>query len=342
LDHVQDIAKFLPTFALNREIGQLAERIRFRYLFSMAKWRGFGGATDFWKYSIESTTLMTGLAPYVPTLRLIASVAPVIIHPAVFAKMAATMDDVAGGRIGINIVSAGNPGEYTQMGLYPDNFEDFRYDYTEEWLMLVKRLWREDSVTHAGRYFTLEDCESWPKPLQDPLPIVCATSSERGYRFIAEQCTDGFFGGTSIAQKKATSLRIKEVAAEHGRSVRTHTLVMLIQGDSDSEAQRIYDHYRDGADLEAIASVYGKRAGSAERYADERARLFYGGVPFIGGPESVAAMIEELSLEGKLDGMMFVFPDFIEGLSRFGENVMPLLRRRGIIAASEPRAASPV
>src|ERR1700719_2838485 len=140
--------QFLPSFALNRDICQLAERIGFSYVFSMAKWRGFGGEVEFWKYSIESMILMTGLAGVAPRLRLIASVAPALIHPAVFAKMAATMDDVCGGRLGINIVSAANKGEYVQMGLYPDNFEEFRYDYTDEWLTLVKRLWTEPSVTY--------------------------------------------------------------------------------------------------------------------------------------------------------------------------------------------------
>ena len=96
--------QFLPTYALNREICAVAERIGFSYVFSMAKWRGFGGETDFWKYSIESMTLMAGLAPVTQNLRLIGSVAPALIHPAVFAKTAATLDDIAGGRLGINIV----------------------------------------------------------------------------------------------------------------------------------------------------------------------------------------------------------------------------------------------
>ena len=37
--------QFLPTYALNREISALAKRIGFSYVFSMAKWRGFGGET---------------------------------------------------------------------------------------------------------------------------------------------------------------------------------------------------------------------------------------------------------------------------------------------------------
>jgi pyrimidine oxygenase len=334
--------QFLPSFALNRDICRLAERIGFNYVFSMAKWRGFGGEIEFWKYSIESMILMTGLATVTPRLRLIASVAPTLIHPAVFAKMAATMDDICGGRLGINIVSAANKGEYTQMGLYPDNFEDFRYDYTDEWVTLVKRLWFEPSVSFKGNYFTLDDCQSFPKPVQSTVPIVCATSSERGFRFIAEHCTDGFFGGTSLESKKVRSKRIKEVAGERGRNVRTHTLISLILGDTDADAQRILEHYQAGADEEAIESIYSKRAGSKpedritilrDRFAHDRTRIFYGGLPFVAGPQRVADMLEELIVDGNVDGVMFVFPDFIDGLQRFDELVKPLLCRRGLVEA---------
>lgn len=337
--------QFLPSYAHCRDICLLAEQIGFNYAFSMGKWRGFGGDVEFWKYSIESLTLITGLAPAVPRLRLIASVAPALIHPAVFAKMASTMDDVCGGRLGINIVSAANKGEYTQMGLYPDNFEDFRYEYTEEWVSLVKRLWSEESVTHKGKYFELDDCQSFPQPRQKTVPIVCATSSERGFKFISDHCTDGFFGGTSLDSKKARSKRIKEVAATDGKSVRTHTMAMLILGDSDADAERILKHYQDGADEKAIESIYSKRAGTKpaerneilrDRFENAGTRIFYGGLPFVAGPQRVADMIEELVVDGDLDGMMFVFPDFIEGLKRFDQLVMPLLRKKGL----QPRASA--
>lgn len=332
--------QFLPTFALNRDVSMLAERIGFDYVFSMAKWRGFGGATNFWRHSIESTMLMAGLAGYVPRLRLIASVAPALIHPAVFAKMAATMDDITGGRLGINIVSAGNPGEYMQMGLYPENFESFRYDFTEEWLEIVKRLWTEDSVSYDGRYFQLKDCESFPKPLQATVPIVCATSSERGYRFVAERCTDGFFGGGNLEAQRARSRRIKEVGEEYGRPIRTHTQCMLILGESDAAAQRMYDHYLEGADREAMAQIF--KTGAGERYDAKDTRLFYGGAPVVAGPERAADAIEQIAADGLIDGILFCFPDFIEGLTLFGESVMPILRRRGLVNDIPSNVTSPV
>src|ERR1041385_5756950 len=91
--------QYMPTFELNRNTAQLAEKIGFDYVFSMAKWTGYGGATHFWDYSVESFTLMSALAPVTTNLRLVASVAPILIHPAIVAKMAATLDDISGGRL---------------------------------------------------------------------------------------------------------------------------------------------------------------------------------------------------------------------------------------------------
>jgi len=52
--------QYAPSFAMNKEITLLAERLGFDYVFSMSKWRGFGGATHFWESTLESMTLMTG------------------------------------------------------------------------------------------------------------------------------------------------------------------------------------------------------------------------------------------------------------------------------------------
>jgi pyrimidine oxygenase len=204
----------------------------------------------------------------------------------------------------------------------------------------VKRLWTEDNVTLNGKYFKLDECQSFPKPVQQLPPVVCATTSERGYQFVAEHCTAALFGGRDAEDQKKISRRIKEVAASYGRDdVRTHTLINLVQGDSDADAQKILKHYQDGADHEAIENVYRLRARGQsehraatvrERYESNLNRLFYAGIPFVGGPDRVANMIEELAVDGDLDGFLFIFPDFVDGLTRFDDQVMPLLRSRGL------------
>jgi pyrimidine oxygenase len=332
--------QYRPTFALNRQIAALAEEIGFDYLFSMAKWRGFGGETEFWQYSLESMTLMAALAPLTSEVKLIASISPTLIHPAIFAKTAATLDDISDGRLVVNIVSAANRDEYAQMSLYPENFESYRYPYTEEWLDVVKLLWSsEQRVSYMGKYFSLHDCESWPKPVQKPSPpVVCATSSEAGFQFVAKHCEYAFLSGNNLERVKALSLQAKRVGREHGRAIKTQLLVHLCLDDSEEKAKARFEHYFAGADLEAIANVYHLRSRD---WGPERAavllerfqywgRLFYGGFPFVGGPESTARFLEELAVQGEVDGMVLTFPDFLEGLHLFQEHVMPLLRQRGV------------
>jgi len=330
--------QYMPTYEMNRQISVLAERVGFDYVFSMAKWRGFGGDTRFWDYSLESTMLMASLAPATTELRLIASIAPSLVHPAVYAKMASTLDDISHGRLVVNIVSAGNKDEYAQMGLYPENFESFRYEYTQEWLEVCKRLWTEDRVTHAGKYFTLEECESWPKPRQTPLPVVCATASETGFHFVGEHCDYAFLGANTVERVKELSLSAKAIGKEHGHEIKTQVLVIAVLGNTEAEAQQMFNHYWDGADAEAISNVYRLRVRDKvldratvmrERY-ESSGRLFYGGFPFVGGPESAAAFIEDLVTNGHVDGLVFSFQDYFDGLNTFHDRVLPLLRLRGV------------
>src|SRR5687767_2380844 len=79
--------QYRPTYALNRQVCQLAEGLGFEYVFSMAKWGGLDGATEYWNYTLESLALTAALATQTERLRLVASVSPLLAHPAIVAKM---------------------------------------------------------------------------------------------------------------------------------------------------------------------------------------------------------------------------------------------------------------
>ncbi|MBM2811322.1 MAG: hypothetical protein HW416_2081 [Chloroflexi bacterium] len=331
--------QYMPTWELNRDITLLAEEIGFDYVFSMAKWGGNGGKTHFWDYTIESFTLMSALAPLTHRLQLIGSISPTLMHPAVFAKMAVTLDHISNGRFTLNIVSAGNIREYTQMGLYPEDFESFRYEYTEEWIRIAKKLWSEPSVTFKGKYFSLDDCRSDPKPIQQPHPpIVCATNSERGMQFVVDECDAIFVGGTTERIRPMTQ-KLHQMAEEAGRSVKTHALILLIMADTDAEAQALFDHYREGADWEAMAFVYLRKSAedgwdstevreqlNAPRYISYQTPIY------IGGPQTIADAITDLAVNGGADGLVLTFHDYIDGLQRMHRDVMPILKSRGLLS----------
>src|SRR5207237_4022232 len=78
-----------PSYQDLLEISLLADEIGMDYVFSMLKWRGFGGKIEYWDASFESFSLMAALAAATKRVDLIATVNPLLFHPAVMAKMAA-------------------------------------------------------------------------------------------------------------------------------------------------------------------------------------------------------------------------------------------------------------
>ncbi|HUC17964.1 MAG TPA: LLM class flavin-dependent oxidoreductase, partial [Acetobacteraceae bacterium] len=230
--------QYMPSWELNRLNAVIAEAAGFDFLLSMVKWRGFGGVTNHWDYSLESFTLMAALAAATTRIQLYASVAIPTIHPAVIAKMATTIDDISRGRFGVNIVSGWNKLEYQQMGLWQgDEYFKYRYEYATEYLEVLRKLWATGRTSYKGRFFELEDCKSLPRPSRE-LPIICAGQSERGLRFTAQHADYSFLGGQddTLADLGRLNAKLQGVAAEFGRKVGAYVLLTVIAEETDAAA----------------------------------------------------------------------------------------------------------
>src|SRR3954466_12844298 len=71
--------QYKPSFDLNREVVQRAERFGFDFALSMIKLHGFGGPSQFWAYNLESFTLMAGLAAVTSHIQLFVNSSHTII-----------------------------------------------------------------------------------------------------------------------------------------------------------------------------------------------------------------------------------------------------------------------
>ncbi|WP_420597152.1 pyrimidine utilization protein A [Deinococcus sp.] len=331
--------QYMPSFELNKAVTLAAERHGFEFVLSMVKLRGFGGKTEFWDYNLESFTLMAGLAAVTSKIQLYASVATLTLHPAMVARMAVTIDDISGGRFGINIVSGWNRSEYAQMGMWPgDEHYAGRYDYASEYVQIMKELWSTGVSNFKGQYFQLDDCRLLPKPSHD-IPLVCAGASERGMAFCAEYGDHNFM----IADTEGTNLRafnetLGAIAEKAGRKIGTYALYTVILADTDEEARQREQHYRDGADLDAIAFMTGQAnldtAGTTAQVITQLQGVTFMGIGLlVGSPATVAREIDRLAEIPGTSGMMLTFDDFVLGVERFGAEVMPLLRCRQAVAA---------
>src|ERR1044071_6764133 len=133
--------QYMPTFELNKEITQKAEKYGFDFALSMIKLRGFGGKSQFWEHNLESFTLMAGLAAVTKRIKLFATAATLTMPAPIVARMASTIDSIAPGRFGINLITGWQKAEYDQMGLWPgEEHYKTRYDYLAEYAQILREL----------------------------------------------------------------------------------------------------------------------------------------------------------------------------------------------------------
>ena len=119
-------------------------------------------------------------------------------QPALFAKQAANIDNIASGRLALNVVSSWWADEATQYGLAFDAHDD-RYARTSEWLTVVDGLWTEPRFSHDGQHYHLKDAICEPKPVASPRPTIYAGGeSEAAKTMIAAQCDAYVMHGDSV------------------------------------------------------------------------------------------------------------------------------------------------
>jgi pyrimidine oxygenase len=319
------------SFDLNRRAIVLAERLGLDFALTMMKWRGFGGPSDHWGSALESMMLMAALSQSTSRIQVWCTVHTLLHNPAVAAKMVATLDHVSNGRAGLNIVSGSYHDEFEQMGAWRDDLDhDQRYALAGEWITAVKRLWTEPRVDLAGDYFRLQNCVSEPKPLHHPT-LVCAGISDVGLRLTAQHADAAFVSGKDEAEIGARSRRAKELGREFGRTIRTLTYCTIISGATDEAADARVRHYREGRDLatvEGMAQGYShnpRRDGQANTIV-LRAQQTFMTMVLAGSPATLRRKIADSIRNADLDGMMFIFPDFIADQEFFGAEVLPGLR----------------
>ncbi len=253
--------------------------------------------------------------------------------------MATTVDSIAEGRFGINIVSGWQKAEYDQMGLWPgDDYFAHRYDYSTEYVQVMKELWTTGESNLKGRFFTMSDCAMKPLPSTD-IKIVAAGQSGRGMEFAAQYADYNFVLGSGINTPGAcaqTCAKLVEAAAKTGRDVGSYVLFMVIADETDEIAHAKWQTYRAGADVDALWWMADQGAKDAKADASGTAatmNLPEGAVNFnmgtlVGSYASVARMLDEMEgIEG-CKGIMLTFDDFLIGMDQFGQRIQPLMASR--------------
>jgi alkanesulfonate monooxygenase SsuD/methylene tetrahydromethanopterin reductase-like flavin-dependent oxidoreductase (luciferase family) len=131
----------------------------------------------------EPWTLLSALAAATSRVELGTLVLSTSFRPAgMLAKMAATADDVSGGRVILGLGCGWHEPEYTAFG-YPF---DHRVGRFEDALRIIAPLLRGERVTYDGPYQGVREAKIDPPLVRPRLPVLVAAKGERMLRLTAE------------------------------------------------------------------------------------------------------------------------------------------------------------
>ncbi|SDL03798.1 alkanesulfonate monooxygenase [Pseudomonas delhiensis] len=342
---------FLPTHGDGHYLGtsQGARPVSLNYLRQIAQAAdglGYHGVLIPTGRSCEdSWVIASALAPLTERLRYLVAIRPGIISPTVSARMAATLDRLSGGRLLINVVTGGDPDENRGDGIHLSHAE--RYEVTDEFLRIWRRVLQGESVDFAGKHIQVENAKALYPPIQKPYPpLYFGGSSEAAHELAAEQLDVYLTWGEPPAAVAAKIADVRQRAARHGREVkfgiRLHVIVRPTEEEAWKAADQLIEHISDDT-IAAAQQSFSRFDSEGQRrmaalHGGRRDRLVVApnlwagvglvrggaGTALVGNPQQVAERIREYADLG-IDSFIFSGYPHLEEAYRFAELVFPLL-----------------
>lgn len=284
------------------------------------------------KDQIEAWTASAALAALTSRIEILAAIKPLLYHPVVLAKMALQIENISGGRFGFNLVNAWNRAEFEKAGI-PFGAHDARYAYGREWISIVERLLRGESVTHAGENFHVTDYRLTPADLYRARPRIYLGGESEAARALAADHADVFFiNGQPIEDVEAMIADLRR-RPRRGAPLSFGLAAFVIARDSEREAQDYYRHLlalaeRDAAAKTEQAARTDSNVVMIKTFAKSPRVGTNGGTAagLVGSYDQVAERIKAFHGAG-IELFMLQFQPLKSELVRFAAEVFPRLGR---------------
>lgn len=336
--------------------------------------------------ALEPSVILTAVAAETEYLGVIGTLSSTFNDPVELAHRLLSLDQLAGGRLGWNVVTTYSLPAGGNFGLtdYPDR--PTRYRRAAEFVDVVQALWRDAAdvarrgIDHHGEFFTVVGAlPQGPSAQGHPL-LVQAGGSPQG-RELAGRSADAVFSAELDLGAGIDHYRyVKDVAVAYGRSrddVKILPGLITTIGSTRAEADRRYEEQDallpPGHDLERLSQTLGEdlsdlaldepipdrllggvddpttfiaslgfRESVVRLIENQRLTLRQALRQFsasghrvvVGTPVVVADTIEQWFLAGGADGFNLMPDVFPDGLEVFVDEVVPILRSRGLFRRS--------
>ena len=291
-----------------------AEAEGFEAFFRSDHYGSFPGADD--HPTTDAWATLAGLARETSRIRLGTLVSPVTFrHPGAFAKQAATVDEMSGGRVEVGVGIGWNESEHAELGLpFPPVGE--RFDMLAEELEILHGLWREpDGWSFEGRHWQVKGAHVRPRPVQQPHPpiIVGAGGKPRSIRLAARWADEYNLSGPEPEAIGAIRDALRAACESEGRapgSVVLSAMAGIVVGVNDAEVRE-----RIGRMLD----TFGMSDSDADAWVASRRRRY-----LIGTPDEVIERIHDYEAAG-VERIMLQdwLPTDLEMLSLVAREVLP-------------------
>lgn len=241
-------------------------------------------------------------------------------HPVVVAKQIATLDQLSGGRV---ILGVG-------IGAYREEFEAMwqgrtlhRGDFARESIESLQRLFTERRAAYAGEYIAFEDIESYPKPVQDPIPILSGGNAPGSKERAGRYCQGWIPACLTVEEMAEGIAEIRHAAGEAGRELPADFDVAFQMGVAIGrtheealarfEASQLHAHTRSLAE----STLKGRQGGIETRN-------------LIGTADEIAERVAAYRDAGvtTVSALLFAYddvPQTLEAMEEFASGVIPHL-----------------
>jgi alkanesulfonate monooxygenase len=358
---------FIPTHGDSRYLGTAtgARSVDFDYAKQIAQAAdqlGYEGVLLPTGRSCEDAWVVaSSLIGFTKRLKFLVAIRPGITSPGLSARMAATFDRLSGGRLLINVVTGGDPGELAADGVHLAH--DERYEVTAEFLRIWRAALSGETVTQKGKHLDVRELKVLYPPVQKPYPpLWFGGSSEAAHELAAEQLDTYLTWGEPPAAVAAKIRDVKARTEKRGRSIKFGIRLHVIVRDTNAQAWAAAEDLIKYLDDETIAKAQGQFAkmdsegqrrmaalhGGSRDKLEISPNLWAGvglvrggaGTALVGDPKSVAARIKEYADLGIETFILSGYPH-LEEAYRFAELVFPHLPRKQLAAPQSVPLSGP-
>jgi alkanesulfonate monooxygenase len=306
---------------------------------------GFVGAltpTGAWCEDAWLTTAM--LSQVTERLKFLVAFRPGLLSPTLAAQMASTFQRLSGGRLLLNVVTGGESHEQRSYGDFLD--KDARYARADEFMGIIRALWRGETVDHHGEHLRVEGAKL--SRLPDPVPEIYFGGSSKAAGPVAAAHSQVYLTwGEPPAQVGEKLAWIRSLNPGLRFGIRLHVIARDTSDAAWAEADRLLQHVSP-ADIATVQAGLRRSESEGQRRMLElnqgsrdglvvSPNLWAGvglvrggaGTALVGSHTEIADRIEEYAALGISEFILSGYPH-LEEAYWFGEGVLPELRRRGV------------